>query len=87
MPTENILRCKVCASEKQDIFSGELAIHFRGLEGLKKPIVWLFPRLRVCLECGFAEFIVSNKELEVLATGVPVEGALVSSTQNSESAG
>ena len=86
MPTESSPRCKACASgsERQKIFGGEVALHFCGVEGLTKPIVWVFPEIRVCLECGVAEFIIPEKELEVLATGRPVEGALVSLTQRSE---
>ena len=59
------------------MFSGEIAIHFRGIAGLDKPIVWVFPQLQVCLNCGFAEFTVPGEELSVLAHGAPVKGALV----------
>jgi len=61
--------CKQCASEVKD-FNGELAIHFPGLEGLDKPIVWVFPKLRVCLGCGFAEFVVPDEQLEQLRSAV-----------------
>jgi hypothetical protein len=46
-----------------------MAIHFLGLEALKKPIVWVFPELLVCLNCGNAEFAVPEIELRVLAKG------------------
>ncbi len=68
-----------CKSENQRNFNGEIAIHFPGLAGLNKPIVWVFPKISICLDCGIAQFIVSEKELEVLRTGAPVEGAVVSS--------
>jgi len=55
-----------------------MAIHFPGIKGLVKPIVWLFPKLFVCLDCGFTEFSVPERELKVLQTGLAVEGALVS---------
>src|SRR5262249_22598949 len=58
-------------------FNGEIAIHFPGLEGLQKPIVWVFQELRVCLDCGFTEFKVPERELSVLTDGKPVKGALV----------
>ena len=35
-----------------------IAIHFPGLKGLDKPVVWVFPKLLVCLNCGFTEFVV-----------------------------
>ena len=62
------MSCKRCMSEVKD-FNGELAIHFPGLEALDKPIVWVFPELRVCLECGFAEFVVPDEPLEQLRNG------------------
>lgn len=34
-------------------FKGELALHFPGLRGLDKPLVWAFPEVLVCLNCGF----------------------------------
>lgn len=70
-------RCKQCQSESQRTFSSEVAMHFRGLEGLNKPIVWVFPDVLICLDCGHAEFTVPEKELEVLRTGSPVDGAAV----------
>ena len=71
------MTCKRCHSEKQSVYNGEVAIHFRGLEGLEKPIVWNFPKLLVCLHCGFTEFTVPKRELQVLEQGAPVEGAVV----------
>jgi hypothetical protein len=58
--------CKHCLAQSQREFSGELALHFKGLAGLDKPIVWLFPNLLVCLQCGFAELTVPKQELQVL---------------------
>ena len=58
--------CKSCQSENQHYLNGEVAIHFPGLEGLDKPIVWVFPKLLVCLNCGFTEFAIPETELLVL---------------------
>jgi hypothetical protein len=74
---EAIMACKRCTSDNQRAFNGEVAIHFRGLKGLDEPIVWSFPKLLVCLECGFTEFTVAERELSVLATGKAVVGAVV----------
>ena len=71
------MACNKCASENQREFNGELAIHFPGIAGLQRPIVWTFPKLLVCLDCGHAEFSVPERELSVLVTGAPVNGALV----------
>ena len=81
MPTESSLCCNSCGSEKRDTFTAEVALHFRGLDGLEKPIVWVFPSIRACLECGVAEFTIPERELTVLTTGAPAEGAVISVTQ------
>jgi hypothetical protein len=58
--------CKSCGSENQRNLVGEIAIHFLGLEGLNKPVVWVFPELMVCLDCGFTEFAIPQNELRLL---------------------
>lgn len=80
LPSETA--CKVCG-HIQKAFGGEVAIHFPGLACLDKPIVWAFPQLLICLDCGFAEFTVPERELKVLRTGAAVEGAVVSSGESS----
>ena len=69
--------CTSCQSEIRKTFTSEIAIHFPGIEGLNKPIVWVFPTISVCLDCGRAQFMVPERELKVLRTGAPVEGAAV----------
>ena len=63
--------CKQCATETK-VFDSKVAIHFPGLAGLNKPIVWVFPKLRVCLHCGSTEFNVPRHELDVLEENVSV---------------
>ena len=58
--------CKGCRSEKLKDFTSEIAIHFPGLKGLDKPIVWVFPKLLVCLDCGSVEFVLPAEQLEQL---------------------
>jgi hypothetical protein len=48
---------------------GEIGIHFPGLKNIDKPVVWVFPELVVCLDCGTAEFAVPETELRLLAKG------------------
>jgi hypothetical protein len=60
------MACKSCDSDNLSNFNGELAIHFPGLKDLDKPIVWVFPTLLVCLNCGSAEFAVPEAELSLL---------------------
>jgi hypothetical protein len=62
--------CKQCSSDSQSSFTSEVAIHFPGLKGLDKPIVWVFPKLAVCLVCGFTEFTVPESETRVLREGI-----------------
>jgi hypothetical protein len=61
--------CKSCGSLNQSKFCGETAIHFPGLKNIDKHVVWIFPELVVCLDCGTAEFAVPEAELRLLAKG------------------
>jgi hypothetical protein len=70
-------RCNSCSSKDLREFKGEFAIHFAGIEGLSKAIVWVFPEVSVCLTCGVAQFHVPDRELSVLGTSISVEGAAV----------
>jgi hypothetical protein len=59
--------CRSCDSGKTREFSAEVSIHFPGMKGRDLPCVWLFPRLRVCLKCGAAQFTIPDNELKQLA--------------------
>jgi hypothetical protein len=63
------MSCLLCASGKQAEFGSEILIHFRGLKNLDKPPVWLFPKVLVCLDCGFSRFTTLPSELALLAGG------------------
>ena len=63
------MSCKSCQSENERTLNGEVAIHFPGLNGLEKPILWVFPKLLVCLNCGFTEFEIPKAELRRLVEG------------------
>jgi hypothetical protein len=65
------MSCKSCGSINQNKFSAEVSIHLLGLENIDKPIVWVFPDLVVCLDCGATEFEVPETELLQLANGHP----------------
>jgi|HubBroStandDraft_6_1064221.scaffolds.fasta_scaffold106508_1 hypothetical protein len=58
--------CKSCGSDNQKRFSAEMSIHFPGLQNIEKPVVWVFPEVLVCLDCGTAEFDVPEAELRQL---------------------
>jgi hypothetical protein len=63
--------CPSCGSSNQAEFPTEMLVHFGGLKNLDKPCVWMYPRLLVCLECGFARTTVPATELAQLAAGTP----------------
>jgi len=64
------MSCKSWQSENHYDFNGEIAIHFPGLAGLDKPIVWVFPKLQACLDCDFSEFAIPDTELRQLRENV-----------------
>ena len=58
--------CKSCESVNQWKFSAEMGIHFLGLKNIDEPVVWVFPEVVVCFNCGTAEFAVPEAELRLL---------------------
>ena len=66
------MHCKLCGSTSQRKFIGEMGIHFPELKNIDKPVVWICPELVVCLDCGTAEFVVPEAELEELAKDDPI---------------
>ncbi len=60
--------CK-CGSFNQRKFIAEMGIRSPGVKNIDTPVVWVFPELIICLDCGMAEFIVPKAELGLLAKG------------------
>jgi hypothetical protein len=65
------MSCPACASCNQMEFSAEMLVHFGGLQNLDKSGVALFPKLLVCVSCGYSQFTVPEKELALLAPNSP----------------
>jgi len=63
------MKCKSCGSVNLREFIAEMAIHSPGIKSIDQRIVWVFPQLTVCLNCGMTEFVVSEAELQLLAKG------------------
>lgn len=84
MSTQNDGVCKSCHSRNLRLFDSELGIHFSGLEGLTNPLVMVFPKLRVCLDCGYTEFTLPERELLVIKEGSAVEGAIICERESQE---
>jgi len=61
------MSCKSCASSRQIEILGEIYLHFAGgLRGLDKPLVWVYPQVILCLDCGAAQFDVPQAELRLI---------------------
>jgi hypothetical protein len=54
-------------------FCAEMMVHVGGIKELDNPGVMLFPKVLVCLDCGFAQFQVPRIELALLAATPPSE--------------
>ncbi len=69
--------CGSCASSGQAEFTAEINIHFRGPQNLAKPGVLVFPKVLVCLDCGFSRFITPETELARLVSGTMTSETLI----------
>ena len=76
-----LMVCKSCRSENQRKFNSEINVHLSGLKNLDKPPVFVFPRLSVCLDCGFAEFAIPEAELCLLGKDANTGSTATSSVQ------
>jgi hypothetical protein len=70
-----VVSCLLCNSENQEGFVAEINVHFSGLQNLDNPGVLFFPRLLVCLDCGFSRFSTPKNELTLLSRGIPTSEA------------
>jgi hypothetical protein len=68
------MRCKSCGAVNRRKFTAEIGIHCPGLKNIDLPVVWVFPELAVCMECGSAEFAVPEVDLGLLAKGEAAAG-------------
>lgn len=66
--------CTRCGSAKHNEVNAEVYIHFPGRAGLNKAGVLVFPKLRLCLDCGLAGFSVPENELYRLISGTEHDG-------------
>jgi len=58
--------CKSCGGANRNTLNAEIAIHVPGIENLDRPMLWIFPRISVCMNCGFSEFFVPKEKLQFL---------------------
>ena len=67
--------CESCASRNQAEYPAEIAVHFLGRENLSKPHILIFPKVLVCIACGFSRFTVQEAELRLLKDGTAASRA------------
>jgi hypothetical protein len=59
-----------CGSNCQKEFASEMILHFSGIKNLDKPGVWIFPKLFVCMDCGFSHFTLQEPSWHPLQTAL-----------------
>jgi hypothetical protein len=61
----------LCSSDNQAQFSAEIHIHFPFRRNPDKSGVFVFPKLLVCLDCGFSTLTIPETELRELVDRKP----------------
>jgi len=64
------MACEMCGSANETKFGAEVNIHFPGPIHLDETGFFVFPKLAVCLDCGFTKFAVPERELCLLKKGL-----------------
>jgi hypothetical protein len=67
--------CERCRSAVQKEFDGEVTASFPDINRSRFPPVYISQRISVCLDCGFAAFVMPAPELEQLRKGLAVPGS------------
>jgi hypothetical protein len=75
------MACNSCGSANQHQFLSEMVIHLPGLKNLTKPTVFAFPKLQICVECGFTELVLAESVLRLLGSDAIPPRLQTSSTQ------
>jgi hypothetical protein len=60
------MSCPSCASVNETQFTAEIMIHFSGLRSMDNPGLLAFPKVLVCLDCGFSRFRTTEAQLRLL---------------------
>jgi hypothetical protein len=64
--------CALCQSGNQAEFTAEVMMHLSGLKYIANPGLLTFPKVSVCLDCGFSWFTTPETELRVLGQDMAV---------------
>jgi hypothetical protein len=62
--------CKFCESDNQARFGAEVCFVFTGRASLENSPVYTIQKPVVCLDCGFTELAIANRELQSLRDGI-----------------
>jgi hypothetical protein len=69
--------CETCGSRNEWEFPAEINIHLDTPENLDRPGLLVFPKLRVCLDCGFSRFTTPETGLWLLAISTAASKASI----------
>jgi len=58
--------CKACKSGNLQKLEGELSASLPGINALNIPPLYVCQSVVVCLDCGFAELVIPQGELQIL---------------------
>jgi hypothetical protein len=64
------MTCLLCRSDNQKELIAEMNIHLSGVENLHSETILVFPRLMLCLDCGFSRVTIPETELRLLREGI-----------------
>jgi len=62
------MHCTLCQSANLAEFTAEMMIHFGGLKNINHPGIPAFPKVSVCLDCGYSGFTVQANQLALLGS-------------------
>jgi hypothetical protein len=68
------MACKACGAECMQELAGELTASFPDISRSTIPPIYVCQRVVVCLECGLAEMVLPERELELLKRGRAASG-------------
>lgn len=64
------MSCLLCRSDNQEELIAEMNIHLSGLGNLHHEAILVFPKLLLCLDCGFSRVTIPETELRLLREGI-----------------
>jgi hypothetical protein len=67
--------CALCKTSNQSEFTTEMMIHFSDIRNIDRAGGLAFPKVLVCLDCGFSEFRAPETVLRVLGKGIVASAA------------